>query len=179
MLKRGLPRCTPVDLLGLGSSRCMFRSTKEKHSSAASAEQGRNREGPQNKWLRQLLRLSPQIPSGGQRATSSGLLAAILSVSSWPRLCWGKTREPDVARAQLPPPSPHHGAGLLAALRPIKTQGSWKGKFASFRRPATRRFGRGTDRLLYRGRLPPADNQGARAFIDGGRGYMQRQQSRL
>ena len=39
-----------------------FCSTKEKYKLAASAEQGRNREDPQNKWFWQLLGMSPQIP---------------------------------------------------------------------------------------------------------------------
>lgn len=39
-----------------------FHSTKEKHTLAATARQGRNRDDPQNKWLWQLLGMSPKSP---------------------------------------------------------------------------------------------------------------------
>ena len=58
-----LPVCTPVDLPGLGARQLFpntsFHSTKEKMKLVARAEEGRNREDPQNKWFRQLLETSP------------------------------------------------------------------------------------------------------------------------
>ena len=59
------------------------------------------------------------------------------------------------------------GVRLLAAQKPIKKQGWWKGKFALFWIPAT---GGGEGRRLSEGWLPPTDSQWARAFIDRGRG---------
>ena len=73
------------------------------------------------------------------------------------------------------PPVTESGVPLLAAQKPIKRQSWWKVKFALFWRPAT--GGRG--RFLSEGRLPPTDNQGARAFIGRGRGYTQKQHRQL
>ena len=61
---------------------------------------------------------------------------------------------------------PKVGVWLLAALKPIKRQGWWKGKFALLQRLAI--VGEGG--LMSKGQLPPTDNQGARAFIGRGRG---------
>ena len=59
-----LPMCAPVDLPGLGVHQHVpngsFCATKEKRKLAASAEQGRNREDPRNKWFWQLLGTSPK-----------------------------------------------------------------------------------------------------------------------
>ena len=66
---------------------------------------------------------------------------------------------------------------MLAAQKPKKRQSWWKGKFALFWMPA---MGWGVGgRLLSKGQLSPTDNQGARVFIDKGRGYMQKQHSQL
>ena len=54
-----------------------FRSTKEKRTLTASAEQGRNRENPPNTWFRQLLGASPQSPLSGPASLEQRLLTAI------------------------------------------------------------------------------------------------------
>ena len=54
---------------------------------------------------------------------------------------------------------------LLAVQKPIKRQGSWKGKFAFF---GCQQSGDGGDACL-KPDVPP-DNHGARAFISRGRG---------
>ena len=61
------------------------------------------------------------------------------------------------------------GVRLLAAQKPVKRQGWWKGKFALFWMPATG-GGRGWTSVQRPTPSPPNDNQGARAFIDRGRG---------
>ena len=60
------------------------------------------------------------------------------------------------------------GVWLLLVQKPIKRPGWWKGKFALFWMPAIT----GEGGCLSKGRphRTPTDNQGARAFIDGGRG---------
>ena len=64
-----LPVCTLVDLPGLGARQLVpsasFYSTKEKRKLSASAEQGRNREDPQNKWFWQLHGTAPKSPTQG------------------------------------------------------------------------------------------------------------------
>ena len=58
-----LPVCTLVDLASLGAHQLIpnasFHSTKKSGKLAASAEQGRRREDPQNKGFWQLLGMSP------------------------------------------------------------------------------------------------------------------------
>ena len=63
---------------------------------------------------------------------------------------------------------------LLAALKPMKSSGWCKGNFAVFQRLATL----GEGRVLSTGQLPH-HWQWARAFIGGGRSYMQKQHSQL
>ena len=60
------------------------------------------------------------------------------------------------------------GVWLLAAQKPIKRQGWWKGQFALFWRPAGQLGGAG--RTPVQRPTPPTDNQCARAFIGQGRG---------
>ena len=70
--------CTPVDLPGFGARQLVpsasSHSTKEKHKLATSAEQGRNREDPQNKWFLQQLGTSPQFPTWGWPAINNRLI---------------------------------------------------------------------------------------------------------
>ena len=61
------------------------------------------------------------------------------------------------------------GVQLHTAQKSIKRPGWWKGKFALLSMPGT--GDRGEGRRLSKGWLhPPTNNQGARAFIDRGRG---------
>ena len=72
------------------------------------------------------------------------------------------------------------GVRLLAALKPRKRQAWWKGKSALFHGLATWCGSWAEGGRLSEGRLPPTDKQGARAFIDGGRGlHMERAESAL
>ena len=64
------------------------------------------------------------------------------------------------------------GVWLLAAQKPIKRQGWWKGKFALFWRPTTGGVDGGwrVDSSPKAASPTPTASQGARAFIGGGRG---------
>ena len=72
---------------------------------------------------------------------------------------------------QSPTPVIRSGVWLLAFQKAIKRQGWWKGKFSLFWNPATCREGR----LLSKGGLLTTGKQQARAFIDRGRGLLQKQ----
>ena len=75
------------------------------------------------------------------------------------------------ATSQLGTKNLKRGVQLPLVLKPIKRQGLWKGTFVLFQRPATRGRGAPVQRLTSH-----TDNQGVGgAFIDGGRGYMQKQ----
>ena len=146
-----------------------FHSTKERHTLAATARQGRNRDDPQNKWFGQLPGMSPKSPSRGQGSTNSRIITTIPAHhhGQWPFL--GKSQEPAVSRVQPhvghQKPVSKSGVQLLPVLKPIKRPGWWKERLALFQRPAVR-----WGRLLSKGWLAPADNQWARTFIDGGSG---------
>ena len=71
------------------------------------------------------------------------------------------------------------GVRLLAAQKPLKRSGWWKGKFALFQTLATEGVGGWRADTCPKANPPPSpprppatsrNNQGARAFIDGGRG---------
>ena len=67
-----------------------------------------------------------------------------------------------------------NGVWLLSPWKPVKRPGWWKEKLAFFQKTAT-----WEDGLLSKDQLSPTDNQWARAFIDGGKGSMQKQHSQL
>lgn len=119
-------------------SKCKFPSHQEEHKLAASAEQERNREDPQNKWFQQLLGHLPRPPSQGQQATSSRFLKA------FPARCHGSGCAPENRGSQmsrecgLPLCAQTLGqvVQMLTAQKLIKKQGWWKGMFALFLRQA-------------------------------------------
>ena len=92
--KGKLARETPVDLLGLGARQLVRMHIsvplRNKRKLAASAQQGRNREDPPNKWFWQLLGMSPQNPLLGTASQEQQPLTAI-PASFHGRLCSGKT----------------------------------------------------------------------------------------
>ena len=73
-------------------SEASFHSTTGKRTLVASAEQGRNREEPRNKWFGQLLGTSPQIPLSGPASHKQRAPRSHPSASSWRRLWSGKPR---------------------------------------------------------------------------------------
>ena len=112
---------------------------------------------------------------GGRRLgtlTAGGMAAA-------PRAGWGGGISGQVSRersspTRAPTATPRKaGVRPPVVLRPVQRQGWWKGKcFVS--EASNQRVGGSPIQ-----RLPPTtDNQGTRAFLDGGGGYMQRQHSR-
>ena len=141
-----------------------FHSTKEKRKLAASAEQGRNREDPWNKWYQQLLGTSPQILLSGPDSQEQRLIATtpcVVMAGGWP--CLGKPLGSQISRERS------LTLGAKNCL-PLKSQQAWgKGKFALFQSLAT---WEGWCGLMSKGWLLPSPhhNQGARAFTDGGRG---------
>ena len=98
--QENLAGCTPVDLLGLGAPQLVLRRLSvppRKRMLAASAEQGRNREDPRNKWFWQLVGMSPKPPS---RTWEPWAMApwSLPGASSWWRLPLGKTPRRQVLR---------------------------------------------------------------------------------
>ena len=119
MLKREVCRVHTTGLTWSWSSsarsEASFRSTKEKRTLAASAEQGGNREELRNKWFGQLLVMSPPNRSQGRssepRPRSSSQPSQCVFMAA---ALGGKTQEPDIARAQ-----PHAGnQNLLGKVGP-------------------------------------------------------------
>ena len=109
-----------------------FHSTKEKGKLAASVEQGRNREDPQNKWFWQLLRTSPQIPLSGSESHKQWAHCNHLGTLSWPWLYSGKHWGARCRESA----APRWAQKMLAAQKSVKRQVWWKGKFALFWIPA-------------------------------------------
>ena len=77
-----------------------FHSTKEKRQLAASAEQGGNREDPQNKWFWQLLGTSPRTSLSGPAGSSQPSWCIVMASGS----VLENRGEPNVVRGQ-----PHVG----------------------------------------------------------------------
>ena len=118
------------------------RSTQEKHTLAASAEQGRNRADPRNTWFRQLLGMSLQTHLLGPAGHKQWVPHSHPSVWSWenPReLYTVRVQRPYVGGQKL---LSNVGVWLLAALKTVKRQGWWKGKFSVFLSRQTGREGR-------------------------------------
>ena len=132
-----------MDLLGLRAPQLVLRRLSvppRKRVLAASADQGRNREDPRNKWFRQLVGMSPKPPP---RAWEPWAMApwSLPGASSWRRLPFGKTPSRQVSREL----SLTLYQNLLAKVgpgarssNPIKRQGQWKGKLAFFQMYATK-----------------------------------------
>ena len=169
-----LPMCTPVDLPGLGAHQLVpsasFYSTKEKL--AASAEQGRNREDPQNKWFWQLLGTSPQIPYSGlasheKQANTCHGHSSPLDESGEPGAM--KALKPAVASPMLGTKICYQkvngGIQLLTAQKPINSHVGGKESLFYFR---CWQYGEEGGEHLSKGQTPhPHPNkQGVRAFMD-------------
>ena len=151
-----------------------FHSTEEKLKLTTGAEQGRNREDPQNKWFRQLLGTSPKIPFSGPGSHKQQAYHNHPSALSWPWLYSGKPRGARCHKSAgttpcwMPKTVTKSGVQPLTTQKTIKRPGWWKGKFALFWMLASRR-GR-ADTCQKANSLPHPRQSGARAFIDRGRG---------
>ena len=95
---------------------------------------------------------------------AGGRAASALPAESVTLVCTRSGLHPSLHILLLPNPGPA-ARRSKASSQGVSVGG--KGKVALFQRPAT---GGGEGGRLSKGRLPPPDNQGARAFIDRGRG---------
>ena len=131
--------------------KCKFPFHQEKHKLAVSAEQGRNREDPQIKWLWQLLGMSPKSPTWVQLDTNCRLIhhhghSSPLENPGQPGAM--KSWHPAVASGSQQQPAPRWvpksvtkrvcvGDQLLISQKSINSPGWWTEKFALFQMPAT------------------------------------------
>ena len=149
------------------------RLTKEKRRLALSAEQGRNREDPPNKWFWQLLATTPKAPL---RASERGTAVppSLSGASSWRQL---HLVLPPSARHRESTASPGRQnlfAKVGSGARGSKANEAVSGKESSL-------YFQG---LQLRGELPSKGwlhphQSASRAFKDGGKGPKQKLRSQL
>ena len=147
-----LPMCTPVDLASLGARQLIpnasFHSTKKSSKLAASAEQGRSREDPQNKrfWQLNWTEECPPVPYSGlvsHRQQAKTLSEPLCPLEGPGEPAIASSSQPHVWHQNLLLKGMWGGGTvrLLAVQKPGNRPGWWKEKFALFQMPATARGG--------------------------------------
>ena len=143
-----------MDLLGLRAPQLVLRPLSvppRKRVLAASADQGRNREDPQNKWFRQLVGMSPKPPPRAWEPRAMAPWSLPGASSRW-RLPFGKTpQQSDIARAQshVASKSVSKSGFRCSLLKPNKEARSVERKVGFFSDICNQREGR----LLSKGQL--------------------------